>query len=150
MSCSVSHYWEEHVERLEDKLAVVVEADPSSEAMVLESQDGLTGVIDARVYFDDDAFVDVYEIVKITDRPHREKWNYQLMVDGAEVERHDFDPDLPKPYTFHVNRPLPGGTYTHEPSEWKSLKDFLEKSWWAISDFRQQMAAPNDEDVESE
>lgn len=147
MSCSVSHYWDEHLERLDDRFgySVHIEERPNSEAMVLESEDRREGVIDARIWFGEDAYLDVYERVKITDRPHRLHYNYQLMVDGEEAVRYDYDPELPEPYKHHINRPLGDGLYTHEPTGRISLTVLLKGCWLAIEAFRQQRA---DEEME--
>lgn len=146
MSCSVSHYWEEHLDRLDDRFgrSVAIEERPGSDSMVLESPDGRHGVIDARIWFDDEAFLDVYERVEISDRPHRLHYNYQLMVDGEDVVRYDYDPSLDEEYQHHINRPGADGSNIHVPHERVSLRPVLEGCWFAIDSFRQQRAEEED------
>lgn len=136
MSCTVPHYWEEHVHNLSEKLSVV--AQPRHrDTEIIVSEDGLEGIIDSRIFFDDGAFIDVIEHVQITDRPHRLQYRYELVVDDEEVERIEFDPDLDEEMQHHRNRPLPDGRYTHEPLHRISLKEFVEDSWSMIHGVRE-------------
>lgn len=131
MGCTVLHYWQEHVERIEEKLSVAVESEATVD---LIDGDELRGVIHARVYFhDEDAYLDVFERVEVTDRPHRLKYSYNLRVDGELIARHDFDPKLPDELQHHINRPGD----VHDPSERISLAKMISLSWDLITDFRE-------------
>ena len=90
MACSVSHYWESQVVNISRRFGVAV-APPSSTgvapistvAMVHELDGPELGTVSARVWFDDDAFLDVFERVKANGRHARRlEYAYQLMVDG--------------------------------------------------------------------
>lgn len=136
MSCTVSHYWQEHLDNFAEKLQVIGEARHQGQSDVLQDPNGTVGIIDARLYFDDDAYVDVIEMVQIGSRVSRLQYRYELVVDGAEVERIEYDPDLPADLQFHINRPKADGSYTHEPADRITLKKYLESCFDTIQTIR--------------
>lgn len=87
------------------------------------------GMIEARLFFAYDAFLDVLEHVWIDERgtPSRRKYSYHFQVDGVYLERYDFDPELPPSKQHHTNRPSEMGN--HEPSERITLTKAVEQCW---------------------
>jgi len=132
-------YWEQHRRRIAATLSVVVGRKPNSEAYLRTSPYGT--IIDARIWFDDDAFLDVHELVIIDgDLPHRVIYSYHLHVDGAFVHRWDRDPKLVGEFVHHVNRPH-RNEVTHEPADAISLPDAVACCWAIIDDYRRSQAA---------
>ena len=103
-------------------------------------EDGFEGLIDARIYFDRSAFLDVFERLKIDQdgTPHRVKYSYHLEVDGLHVRRWDAEPLRPDPQLqFHINNPLSGGGVTHELDKRRPLKDVVEECWELVTRARE-------------
>ena len=142
MACNLTHYWQQHVDSLLE-MSVAVEPQLGSDAMVLEHpSDPRSGVVDARVWFDDGAYLNVWERVEISEDeiPKRTKYNYHLMVDGAHADRKDYDPSEGEDLEHHRNRPRPEGGVTHEPVDRITLKSYVQECWESIQDWRDQFA----------
>lgn len=137
---TVGDYWTQHVRRLESSKSVKVSARPGSEATVLEDPGNpRRGVVDARVWFDDDAYLDVWEIVEIDNSgtPSRKKYSYHLEIDDDHVDRWDYDPDY-EGLEHHRNRPRVAGGVTHEPDQRHSLKEVLDQCWDILVEAREE------------
>lgn len=110
-----------------------------AEAFILsDSSYPYRGFIDARIWFDGEAFLDAFEFVDIdrAGRPRRRKYSYHLSVDSNDVERHDYDPQLEDPaLRHHVNRII-RGQWIHIPSERISLIKMVERCWGLIAEER--------------
>jgi len=112
---SVTEYWDGQCAALE-RVSVEVESHADRADMVIyqDPRRPERGIIDARIWFDEEAFLDVYERVEIDSKgtPHRRQYSYHLSVEGHEVERYDLDPDIEdESLRYHVNRPGPGGGF---------------------------------------
>ena len=138
---SLSDYWSQHRQVLQS-LSVGVEARPGSSSEVLTYDDGRRGIVDARLWFDEDTFLDVLEEVWIDDQgqPHRESFSYHFQCDGQWRRRWDRDPSQEDPaFEYHINAPdtsAPGGV-GHEPSEWISLKTVVDECWDIFANHRE-------------
>lgn len=141
MSCSVTHYWEEHTDNISSKLSVAIGSKHlgvASDADIIQISPTI-GMIDARAWFDDGAYVDIIETVEIRPVPHRLQYRYELIVDGEEVQRRERDPNFGETEELyhHLNRPLESGGYSHEPTTPISLKAFLSSCWDLIASVRE-------------
>jgi hypothetical protein len=142
VTLSVADYWKGQLAALRKRS---VEVEPTLEAseawpngwILPDPDDPSFGIIDVRIWFDDQAFLDVYEHVRVDSygRPHREHYSYHLEVDGIEVLRHDFDPDLDDALQHHVHEERRGHTL-HIPSPRITLVYLVEQCWGLIEDCR--------------
>jgi hypothetical protein len=136
---TLPEYWNQQQAALQKRSVVARRHLKGSEAYVLpDLTNPYVGFIDALVWFDDRAYLDVFEWVEIDEvgTPHRLKYSYHLSVDGTEVERRDFDPRIEDPaLRHHLNRTIRGKT-VHIPSERISLVQFVEQCWGLIAEER--------------
>ena len=90
------------------------------------------GMIDARLALDHNAFLAVFELVRIDagDTPSRLSYSYSLIADDTEIATWEFDPS--KDPAHHMDRPGDG----HQPSERVSLKDAVEEAWGELATYR--------------
>lgn len=102
----------------------------------LIDNDPLRGVIEARIWLDDDAFLEVHEEVEITDHPHRAAYAYTLVIDGGQSCRWHFEPAYEPAIRYHID--MPGND--HQPSERVTLKSALEEAWDILTDVRGSQA----------
>lgn len=63
-----------------------------------EGSDGTRGIVRARIWMEDDAYLDVYEAVQVVDgrHIHREVYCYALVVDGVHEHSWERDPSHPE------------------------------------------------------
>jgi hypothetical protein len=135
---TLHEYWEQQSAGLKKRHVAVSPKHHDDVAVLFDPDDPYGGMIDGRAWFDDDAYLDIYELVSI-DRAgvaHREKYSYQLIVDGEECGREDFDPKLHDPaLRYHVNRVV-GGMVTHEPSDRVTLVRFIDQCYGITQESR--------------
>lgn len=134
MSLSVDEYWQGQLAALQKRS---VQVTRESGASFQSLSNPRKGIIDARVWFDDDAFLDVYEHIEIdlSGTPHRTRYSYQLWVDGGNVLRNDFAPDIEdESLRHHVN--VRQGKQLHIPSERVALVSVVEDCWGLIHEIR--------------
>lgn len=141
MRLTLPEYWRQQEAALR-KRSLAVEAHPRlerSEAFVLtDIADPYVGFVDALAWFDEYAYLDIFEYVEIDESgtPHRRKYSYHLSVDGTKVERRDYDPRIEDPsLRHHVNRTIKGES-VHIPSERVSLIECVEDCWGLIAEQR--------------
>jgi hypothetical protein len=93
------------------------------------------GIIDAVLYFTAEATLDAYERIEVDEDGvvRRTQYSYHLRIEGTNLLRVDFDPDLPEDIRYHVNRPSDQGTWTHEPAERITLMAFVDECWGYIT-----------------
>lgn len=128
-------YWDRQLDALKRRS---VEAGPQakSDTMVFpyDAESPYAGIIDARAYFDNDAWLDVYEHVKINWRgaAKRLQYSYHLQDAGGLIQRYDYDPDLPAEFRYHVNTP----SGEHIPSSRVTLATLAEMCWTILDTHR--------------
>ena len=106
---------------------------------MLDVIDLRAAIISARIWFNSEDFLDVYEYVTIDDHgtPTRVIYSYHLQVADLTVQRWDRDPKKTPDLYHHLNIPLPDGTTDHEPSDRVTLKNVVEECWGIIDHERQ-------------
>jgi len=135
LSLSVHEYWEGHLAAL-SKRSVHVQEETG---VTVQSLSGRGGIIDSRLWFDDAAYLDVYEHVEIDGwgTPHRRRYSYHLEVDGVSLVRHDFDPNIEDTQLqHHVNIVRSGSVVLHVPSERITLAHLVDQCWGLIEEHR--------------
>lgn len=87
-------------------------------------------IIECRIWFSDETYVDVYERVTIDgDTPHRTQYAYDMMNQGELIIAAHYEPDDPEDFRYHTHR-ITNGKRLHIPGVRTTLKQFIEDECW--------------------
>jgi Family of unknown function (DUF6516) len=115
-------------------------SDADLDVMFQARRDGQGGLIDAILHLDENAFIHVFERVELVDgRPHRLRYSYYLIVDGAERRGYDRDP------THEPAEHRHGEGHEMEPWEAVSFDEVAEEFWDILSQIRSEEAAEEED-----
>jgi len=125
---TIDDYWQGQLAALK-KRSVAIQPIRGVGGIVYD-ESPYSGIVDVRLWFNDNATLDVFEHVEVPESgiPQRNLYSYHFRASGREM-RWDFDPDLPKDLQHHINRTSPFGKPLHMPAERISLVAVTEECW---------------------
>lgn len=96
-----------------------------------EGSEGQSGAVRARLWLQDDAYLDVYEAVEVVDGSHihRTTYSYALVVDGVHEHGWERDPTHPE-MPIHEHD---GDGRTRLPGERVTFAEAVELAWERLS-----------------
>ncbi len=129
---TLEQYWSDHVER--SLRSLVVEPSPGDiEGMVEVFPDGAKGIVRARAWFNDHAFLEIAESVEIVDgQPHRLEYAYHFIL-GSFTDWHirwHFAPLYDPAIRYHIDRP----EQDHIPDRRRTLIECVGLCWEILAE----------------